>query len=71
MAQFGSARVAPTFGVGKAFRAAPLRTEPTRALRWKRAISFPLCVVWGALFSIGLLANCLEGVLWNGDKESF
>ena len=34
-AQSGSS---PLFGGGNATRTAPLRTEPTRTLRWKRAI---------------------------------
>ena len=39
LAQYGSVRVTPTFGGGNAIGAAPLATEPTRTLRWKRAIS--------------------------------
>ena len=40
-AKYGSVRVTPTFGGGNAIRAAPLRTEPTRTLRWKHAITDP------------------------------
>ena len=37
-APYGSDRISPTCHIGNASRAAPLRTEPTRTLWWKRAI---------------------------------